>query len=169
MLRTASTPVRRYAGQRTAQPDAYRARTARHRHHQLRLSGLGLLNGRGLALFLGLARGLGFVGPGMGSCLGLGCRLRQASPTISLTSTVATCTDGVMQNHQAELISTGLDKSAGQIFHPAKGISSTSSCAHPFRCSPNSLRLSGDSDVTQRLEPIKLQRKHAMIFCSRRT
>ena len=91
-------------GQRTLQADAHRARSACDRHHQLSSSGLGSLNGRGLARGLGLARGSALVCLGMGSCLPLGCCLHHASPTTSLTSTVPSCRNGVMQNHQRDLI-----------------------------------------------------------------
>ena len=106
--RTASSGVRRYMHQRAGQSDAYRARTARRRRHQLRSSGFGLLKARGFVRFCGLGRGVGSVCLGMGNGFGLGCCLRHASSTTSLTRTVRTCTNGVMQNHQRETISTGL-------------------------------------------------------------
>jgi len=72
-------------GQQAVSTDMCRARTAHHRHHQLSSSGFGVLNGFGFAVFLGLGRRLGFVGPGMGNGVGLRLRLHPASPTTSLT------------------------------------------------------------------------------------
>ena len=135
--RAASTHVRRYMGQRTPLTDAHSARTLRHRHHQLNLSGFGSLNGFGFVRFLGLALGFGFEGPGMGNCFGLGCRLRQASPTISITSTVPTRRNGVMQNHQRDLISTWPKNSAAENFVNTDPISDRASRRHPFWCPGN--------------------------------
>lgn len=146
--RTASTHVRRYMGQHTAQPDAYRARTQWLWRHQLRLSGLGSLNGLGLARFLGLARDLDLGGAGMGKELGLGCCLHPASPTISLTSTVPTHRNVVMQNHQLETISTGQLKTARPDFLNADPICSCASRRHSFWCSPYCLRVTGYGSVT---------------------
>lgn len=49
--RTASTHVRRYTELPKLPCDAHTARTAHRRRHQLRLSGLGSLKGRGLGRF----------------------------------------------------------------------------------------------------------------------
>ena len=57
-------------GQQAVSTDVCSARTTRYRHHQLNLSGFGVLNGLGFACFLGLGRGLDFVGPGMGNGVG---------------------------------------------------------------------------------------------------
>lgn len=149
--RTASTHVDRYMGQRTLPTDARRVRTARYRHHQLRLSGLVLLNGFSFARFLGFGRGLGFVGPGMGNCFGLGCSLHQASPTISITSTLPTCLHGVMQNHQPETISTSPQNSASENFLHIDPMSEGASGCHPFRRTPYSFSMAGDCLVTEHL------------------
>ncbi len=137
-------------GQRTPPTDARGARTARYRHHQLRLSGLVLLNGFGFARFLGFGRGLGFVGPDMGNCFGLGCSLHQASPTISITSTLPTCLHGVMQNHQLETLSTGQPKTARPDFLSAGPISSTVSRRHPPIASATAMRVTAIGAKTQR-------------------
>ena len=160
---TESTPVRRYMGQRTPQPDAYRARTARRRHHQLRLSGLGSLNGLGLARFLRLARGFDVAGFGMGKGFGLGCCLRQASPTTSLISMVLTRRNGVMPNHQLETISTSQPKTARPDFLSTGPISSRSLRMHPFWRTPHSFGLSGNRRITKSLEPIKSLNPGAMM------
>jgi len=108
-----------------------------------------------LARFLGFGRGLDFVGPGIGNGLGLGCCLHQASPTISLTSMVLAHRDRVMQNHQADLISTSLPKTARPDFWGARPISSRRSCSHPIWRTPHGFSLSGNSCVTQGLQAIK--------------
>ena len=90
--------------------------------HQLNSSGFGVLNGLGLGRFLGLARDLAFVGPGMGNGVGLGLRLHLSSPITSLTSIVATYGHGVMQNHHPETISTWVPKTARQNFLTADPI-----------------------------------------------
>lgn len=70
--RTAVTRVCRYMGQQIVPPDAYGARTACLRRHQLKLSGLGSLKGRSLGRFWGFGRGFGLVGFGTGNGFGLG-------------------------------------------------------------------------------------------------
>ena len=108
---------------RTPSPTPYMAPKACCGRHQLSSSGLGSLNGRGLDRDFGLWRALGFVCLGMGKDLGFGCRVHTASPMISLTSISTPTEYGVMQNHQPDVISTSLEKSARQIFYRAGPIS----------------------------------------------
>jgi hypothetical protein len=88
---------------------------------------LGSLNGRGLVRFGRFGRDFGFVCFGMGKGLGFGWRFHTASATTSLTSILHTCYDGVMQNHQAETISTWPQFSAAQKIRPAEPISDNAS------------------------------------------
>jgi len=167
--RTASTGVARYIRPLTTPTDAHRARTACLWRHQLRLSDLGLLNGLGFVRGLGLARDLGFVGPGMGNCLGLGCCLRHALPTTSLTSTVQTCRNGVMQNHQPETISTWPQNSAAENFLNTDPISSTASRRHPFWCPPYCFRMFSCGSITEQLQTIELVGQLNMTIIAART
>jgi len=91
--------------------------------HQLNLSGLGSLNGRGFGFFWGFGRGFGRVCLGIGNCLGLGCCLHQASPMISLISIGASQHGGGLQKHHPKSISTSPQDFAQRNFLNAGGIS----------------------------------------------
>jgi hypothetical protein len=105
----------------------------------------------------------------MGSCFGLGCCLHHVSPTTSLTRIAQTCTDGVMQSHQLETISTGQPKTARPDFLSTGPISNDASRPHPFRRTPYCFRMPSYGLVTQKLQPIKLLCQPNMIIIATRT
>jgi len=127
------------------------------------------LNGLGLARFWGLARGFALVGPGMGDCFGLGCCFRHASPTTSLTSIVPTCRNRVMQNHQADLISTSQPKTARRDLLSAGTISDRASRRHPFWCPPYCFRMFSYGSITEQLQTIELVGQLNMTIIAART